>query len=444
MATFKDRLKNSWNAFLGRDPTDSVTYFTDVGPGYSYRPDRTILTRGNERSIITTIYNRIATDVSMVDIRHVRLDENKKYKEDIDSYLNNALTSNANLDQTGRALTKDLVLSLFDEGCVAVVPVLTEGNPLKSESYDIYELRVAKIIEWYPKHVKLRIYREDTGKKVEKILPKNMVAIIENPFYAIMNEPNSAFQRLRRILNQVDKTNEQNSAGKMDLIIQLPYITKSPAKQLQAEERRKKIEAQLTGSQYGIAYIDGTEKITQLNRSLENNLWQQAKDVQAEIFAQLGMSQTILDGTADEKQNLNYQNTALAPILTAITEEYQRKFLSDTAVTQGQAIRYFKDPFKLVPVDNLAEIADKFTRNEIMTKNEFRSILGMKPSDDPKADELINSNINHPDEGLLNEDEMMPEDEKSMETEDVKETDEASDDIVDEQALLDRIKKLGG
>ena len=444
MATFKDRLKNSWNAFLGRDPTDSVTYFTDVGPGYSYRPDRTILTRGNERSIITTIYNRIATDVSMVDIRHVRLDENKKYKEDIDSYLNNALTSNANLDQTGRALTKDLVLSLFDEGCVAVVPVLTEGNPLKSESYDIYELRVAKIIEWYPKHVKLRIYREDTGKKEEKILPKNMVAIIENPFYAIMNEPNSAFQRLRRILNQVDKTNEQNSAGKMDLIIQLPYITKSPAKQLQAEERRKKIEAQLTGSQYGIAYIDGTEKITQLNRSLENNLWQQAKDVQAEIFAQLGMSQTILDGTADEKQNLNYQNTALAPILTAITEEYQRKFLSDTAVTQGQAIRYFKDPFKLVPVDNLAEIADKFTRNEIMTKNEFRSILGMKPSDDPKADELINSNINHPDEGLLNEDEMMPEDEKSMETEDVKETDEASDDIVDEQALLDRIKKLGG
>ena len=444
MATFKDRLKNSWNAFLGRDPTDSVTYFTDIGPGYSYRPDRTILTRGNERSIITTIYNRIATDVSMVDIRHVRLDENKKYKEDIDSYLNNALTSNANLDQTGRALTKDLVLSLFDEGCVAVVPVLTEGNPLKSESYDIYELRVAKIIEWYPKHVKLRIYREDTGKKEEKILPKNMVAIIENPFYAIMNEPNSAFQRLRRILNQVDKTNEQNSAGKMDLIIQLPYITKSPAKQLQAEERRKKIEAQLTGSQYGIAYIDGTEKITQLNRSLENNLWQQAKDVQAEIFAQLGMSQTILDGTADEKQNLNYQNTALAPILTAITEEYQRKFLSDTAVTQGQAIRYFKDPFKLVPVDNLAEIADKFTRNEIMTKNEFRSILGMKPSDDPKADELINSNINHPDEGLLNEDEMMPEDEKSMETEDVKETDEASDDIVDEQALLDRIKKLGG
>lgn len=444
MATFKDRLKNSWNAFLGRDPTDSVTYFTDVGPGYSYRPDRTILTRGNERSIITTIYNRIATDVSMVDIRHVRLDENKKYKEDIDSYLNNALTLNANLDQTGRALTKDLVLSMFDEGCVAVVPVLTEGNPLKSESYDIYELRVAKIIEWYPKHVKLRIYREDTGKKEEKILPKNMVAIIENPFYAIMNEPNSAFQRLRRILNQVDKTNEQNSAGKMDLIIQLPYITKSPAKQLQAEERRKKIEAQLTGSQYGIAYIDGTEKITQLNRSLENNLWQQAKDVQAEIFAQLAMSQTILDGTADEKQSLNYQNTTLAPILTAITEEYQRKFLSDTAVTQGQAIRYFKDPFKLVPVDNLAEIADKFTRNEIMTKNEFRSILGMKPSDDPKADELINSNINHPDEGLPNEDEMMPEDEESMETEDVEETDETSEDTVDEQALLDRIKKLGG
>lgn len=445
MATFKDRLKNSWNAFLGRDPTDSVTYYTDVGPGYSYRPDRTILTRGNERSIITTIYNRIATDVSMIDIRHVRLDENNQYSEDINSHLNNALTKNANLDQTGRQLTKDLVLSMFDEGCVAVVPTLTTANPKYSESYDIYKLRVAKIIEWHPEHIRVKIYREDTGQKEELILPKKMVAIIENPFYAVMNEPNSAFQRLRRILNQVDKTNDQNSAGKMDLIIQLPYITKSPTRQLQAEERRKKIEAQLTGSQYGIAYIDGTEKITQLNRSIENNLWNQAKDVKEEIFAQLGLSQTLLDGTADEKTNLNYQNTAIAPILTAIVEEYQRKFLSDTAVTQGQAIRYFREPFKLVPVDNLAEIADKFTRNEIMTKNEFRAILGMKPSDDPKADELINSNINHPDEEtgeIQNEDEMMPD--ESMEENPEEEASTDGEPEMDEQALLDEIKKLGG
>ncbi len=442
MSTFKDRLKNSWNAFLGRDPTESVTYYTDIGPGYSYRPDRTILTRGNERSIITTIYNRIATDVSMVDIRHVRLNENKQYSEDMDSNLNKALTLSANLDQTGRSMTKDLVLSLFDEGCVAVVPTLTTSDPRKSEAYDIYELRVGKIIEWYPGHVKVKVYREDVGRKEEIVLPKKMVAIIENPFYAIMNEPNSAFQRLRRILNQVDKTNDQNSAGKMDLIIQLPYITKSPTKQLQAEERRKKIEAQLTGSQYGIAYIDGTEKITQLNRSVENNLWQQAKDVKEEIYSQLGLSETILNGTADEKTNLNYQNTAIAPILTAIVEEYQRKFLSDTAITQGQAIRYFREPFKLVPVDNLAEIADKFTRNEIMTKNEFRSILGMKPSDDPRADQLLNSNINHSNEEVPQQPGgEMPDEEN--EEEDINAPEE-EDNTLDEQALLDEIKKLGG
>jgi len=440
MATFKDRLKNSWNAFLGRDPTKSVTYYTDIGPGYSYRPDRTILTRGNERSIITTIYNRIATDVSMVDIRHVRLNENKQYSEDMDSNLNKALTLSANLDQTGRSMTKDLVLSLFDEGCVAVVPTLTTSDPRKSDAYDIYELRVGKIIEWYPSHVKVKVYREDVGRKEEIVLPKKMVAIIENPFYAIMNEPNSAFQRLRRILNQVDKTNDQNSAGKMDLIIQLPYVTKSPVKQIQAEERRKKIEAQLTGSQYGIAYIDGTEKITQLNRSVENNLWQQAKDVKEEIYSQLGLSETILNGTADEKTNLNYQNTAIAPILTAIVEEYQRKFLSDTAITQGQAIRYFREPFKLVPVDNLAEIADKFTRNEIMTKNEFRSILGMKPSDDPKADQLLNSNINHPDE----EAQQQPEEEMPGEENEEENMNMPEEGNIDEQALLDEIKKLGG
>ena len=404
MATFKERLKNSWNAFLGRDPTDYyTTNYMDLGPSYSNRPDRVILSRGNERSIITSIYNQIATDVSMIDIRHVRLNENKQYLEDIDSNLNTALTLNANLDQTGRDLTKDLVLSLFDEGCVAVVPVLTTANPKYTESYDIYKLRVSQIVEWYPEYIKVRVYREDTGKKEDLILPKKMVAIIENPFYAVMNEPNSLFHRLRRLLMQIDRTNEQNSAGKMDLIIQLPYITKSPTRQIQAEERRKKVEAQLTGSQYGIAYIDGSEKITQLNRSVTNNLWEQAKDLTEQIYNQFGLSPSIFNGTADEKTMLNYYNRTIDPILTSIIEEYQRKFLSDTAVTQGQAIRYFRQPFKLVPVDNLAEIADKFTRNEIMTKNEFRSLLGMKPSDDPKADQLINSNINHPDEKIQNQ-----------------------------------------
>lgn len=438
MSTFKERLKNTWNAFLGRDPT--ATYSMDIGPGFSYRPDRTTLTRGNERSIITAIYNQIAIDVSLIDIRHVRLGEDSQYSEDIDSPLNTALTLNANLDQTGRQLTKDLVLSLFDEGCVAVVPTLTDVNPRDTESFKIYELRVAKIVEWYPHDVKVRVYNEDTGQKQDLILPKKIVAIIENPFYAIMNEPNSAFQRLRRILNQVDKTNDQNSAGKMDLIIQLPYITKSQTRQIQAEERRKKLEAQLAGSQYGIGYIDGTEKITQLNRSITNNLWEQAKDLMEQIYNQLGFSQTIFDGTADEKVMLNYYNRTVVPVLSAITEEYQRKFLSDTAVTQGQAIRYFRAPFKLVPVDSLAEIADKFTRNEIMTKNEFRSILGMKPSDDPKADELRNSNINHPDE---QQQEMQPQMGEEM-PEGEQPPESGGQAPMDEQALLDEIMKLGG
>lgn len=427
MSTFRERLKNTWNAFLGRDPTEQYKQYVDLGYGYSSRPDRTILSRGNGRSIITSIYNQIATDVSMIDIRHVRLDDGKNYKEDIDSPLNQVLTRNANLDQTGRQLTKDLVLSLFDEGCVAVVPTVTDYNPKYTEGFKIYELRVGKIMEWFPKDIKVRLYNEDTGKKQNLILPKKMVAIIENPFYTIMNEPNSAFQRLRRLYNQIDKVNDQQSAGKMDLIIQLPYITKSSTRQMQAEERRRKIEAQLTGSQYGIAYIDGTEKITQLNRSITNNLWEQAQTLKEEIYNQLGFCKAIFDGTADEKTLLNYYNRTIDPVLTSIIEEYQRKFLSDTAVTQGQAIRYFRQPFKLVPVESLAEIADKFTRNEIMTKNEFRSILGMKPSSDPKADELRNSNINHPDEQMQEE---VPED-----------TEEAP---MDEAALLDEIKGLGG
>lgn len=400
MATFKDRLKNSWNAFLGRDPTEGEYYNYDVvGPGFSYRPDRSILSRGNERSIITSIYNQIATDVSLINIKHVKVDDNDQYERDVDSHLNNALTKNANLDQTGRALTKDLVLSMFDEGCVAVVPFLTTEDPNYTEGFDIYEMRVAKIVGWYPQHVKVRIYNESTGQKVDKIVSKKYTAIIENPFYAVMNEPNSTFQRLKRILNQLDRVNDMSSSSKLDLIIQLPYSTRGTARSEQAAERRKKIEAQLTGP-LGIAYIDTNEKVTQLNRPLTNNLWEQAKDLTEQVFNQLGFAQAIFDGTADEKTMLNYYNRTIDPILTSIIEEYQRKFLSDTAVTQGQRIRYFRAPFKLVPVENLAEIADKFTRNEILTKNEFRSILGMKPSEDPKADELRNSNINHPDEKI--------------------------------------------
>ena len=398
MATFKDRLKNSWSAFLGRDPTDNVGYM-EIGPGTSRRPDRTVLTRGNERSIITSIYNRIATDVSSIDIKHINTDKAEQYVSDCESYLNNALTKNANLDQTGRALTKDLALSMFDEGCVAVVPVLTEGDPNLSESFDIYELRVAKIVEWFPAHVKIRVYNEEIGREVDKIVSKKFTAIIENPFYAVMNEPNSTFQRLKRVLAQLDQVNAQNSSPKLDLIIQLPYSTRQDARRVQAESRRKRIEAQLTGPM-GIAYIDTNEKVTQLNRSLTNNLWEQAKELTEEVYNQLGLAKAIFDGTADEKVMLNYYNQTIDPIMSTITEEYQRKFLSDNAVSRGQRIKYFRAPFKLVPVDNLAEIADKFTRNEILTKNEFRSVLGMPPSSDPNADKLRNSNINHPDEKI--------------------------------------------
>lgn len=400
MSTFKDRLKNSWSAFLGRDRTDDYdTVFYDTGPGYGYRPDRTVLSRGNERSIITSIYNQIATDVSQIDIRHVKVDNEGCYVENADSYLNRALTKSANLDQTGRALIKDLVLSMFDEGCVALCPVLTEGNPNKTDSFDVYELRVGKIIEWFPEHIKVRAYNEKIGRKEDRKILKRYTAIIENPFYAIMNEPNSTFQRLKRILNQLDRVNDQNSSPKLDLIIQLPYSTRQNARKEQAEARRKTIEGQLTGP-LGIAYIDTSEKVTQLNRSLTNNLWEQSKDLTEQIYNQLGFTQAIFDGTADEKVMLNYYNRTIDPIVTAITEECERKFLSDVAISRGNAIRYFRPPFKLVPAENLAEIADKFTRNEIMTKNEFRSVLGMAPSSDPKADELRNSNINHPDEKI--------------------------------------------
>lgn len=399
MSTFKDRLKNSWSAFLGRDPT--YTYY-DTGPGYSYRPDRTVLTRGNARSIVSSIYNIIATDASAIDIKHVRVNKNGQYESDIDSHLNNALTKSANIDQTPRALIKDLVLSMFDEGVVAVVPVLTEGDPNVTESFDIYELRVAKIVEWFPKHVKVRIYNDNNGTKVDKIVSKKWTAIIENPFYIIMNEPNSTLQRLKRILLQIDQVNDKTSSSKLDLIIQLPYSTRGQARQSQAEERRKRIEGQLTGP-LGIAYIDINEKVTQLNRPIANNLWEQAKDLTEQVYNQLGLAKSIFDGTADEQTMLNYYNRTIDPIISAISEEFQRKYLSDVAITKGQAIRYFRPPFKLVPTNNLAEIADKFTRNEILSSNEFRSILGMKPADDPRADQLINSNINHPDEKIQQE-----------------------------------------
>lgn len=396
MPSIGERLRNSWNAFLGRDPTKedfSEAYYEAAYGGYSSRPDRVKLNVRNERSIVNTIYNQIAVDVSMTNINHMRVDNNNKFVEVIKSDLNNALTVSANIDQTGRALTKDLVLSMFDEGCVAVVPVVTDHNP-DDGAYKIYELRTGKIISWFPKHIRVEVYNDNTGQKQQIVVPKESTAIIENPFYSIMNEPNSTLQRLIRVLNQIDRFNENNSAGKLDLIIQLPYTIKSPARREQAEMRRKDIENQLTGSQYGIAYTDGTEKVVQLNRSLENNLWTEAKDLIEQLYNQLGFAPTIFNGTADEKTMLNYYNNTLAPILTTITEEYKRKWLTPTAITQGQTIGFIRDPFRLVPVNDLAEIADKFTRNEIMSSNEIRAVIGMRPADDPKADMLVNSNLN--------------------------------------------------
>ena len=398
MPSLGERLKNSWNAFLGRDPTHD--YYTSAYGGSGYRPDRVRLSRGTERSIVTSIYNQIAVDVSQVKIRHVRVNENDQFQEIIYSDLNNALSKSANIDQTGRALIKDLVLSMFDEGVVAVVPVVTKPSPVTNDSYKIYELRTAKILEWFPKDIRIEIYNDITGNKQQMVVGKKYTAIIENPFYSIMNEPNSTLKRLIRVLNQIDRLNEKNSAGKLDLIVQVPYPIKLKARKEQAEMRRRELEEQLTGSQYGVAYTDVTEKVVQLNRPLENNLWEQAKDLIDQLYKQLGFSPAIFDGTADETAMLNYNNRTITPIVTAITEEMERKWLTQTAITQGQAIRFFTDPFKLVPVANLADIADKFTRNEIMTSNEIRAVIGMEPFDDPKADMLINSNLNMSNEAL--------------------------------------------
>lgn len=383
------RLAHAWNAFTSRDPTQYIV----TGPGYSSRPDRPRLSRGNEKSIATSIFNRIALDVSSVSIKHCRLDKNGRYVEDIDSGLNNCLTLEANKDQTGRAFIQDAVLSMLDEGCVALVPVETTIDPKNSNSYQIDSMRTGKITEWYPDMVRVRLYNDRTGEKEEILLPKSQVAIIENPLYAVVNEYNSTMQRLIRKLSLLDVTDEQTASGKLDLIIQLPYVIKTETRREQAERRRKDIIEQLAGSQYGIAYTDGTEKITQLNRSLENNLLKQVEYLTNMVYSQLGITQSVLDGTADEKTMLNYTNRTVEPIISAIVDELKRKFLTKTARSQLQSIVYFRDPFRLVPVNDIAEIADKFTRNEIMTSNEIRQIVGMQPSKDPKADELVNSNI---------------------------------------------------
>lgn len=383
------RLAHAWNAFTSRDPTQYII----TGPGYSSRPDRPRLSRGNEKSIATSIFNRIALDVSSVSIKHCRLDKNGRYAEDIDSGLNNCLTLEANKDQTGRAFIQDAVLSMLDEGCVALVPVETTIDPKNSNSYQIDSMRTGKITEWYPDMVRVRLYNDRTGEKEEILLPKSQVAIIENPLYAVVNEYNSTMQRLIRKLSLLDVTDEQTASGKLDLIIQLPYVIKTETRREQAERRRKDIIEQLAGSQYGIAYTDGTEKITQLNRSLENNLLKQVEYLTNMVYSQLGITQSVLDGTADEKTMLNYTNRTVEPIISAIVDELKRKFLTKTARSQLQSIVYFRDPFRLVPVNDIAEIADKLTRNEIMTSNEIRQIVGMQPSKDPKADELVNSNI---------------------------------------------------
>lgn len=390
MPSLTQRLQNAWNAFRNlRDPT-----FTNYGLGSYYRPDRHRFSHSNERSIVTTIFNRIAVDCAAIDLEHVRLDEDGRYTDTIKSGLNDCLTYSANIDQTGKAFIEDIVQSMFDEGVVAVVPVDTTSNPYFTSSYDILSMRTGKVIEWYPQHVRVRLYNDRTGRQEELIMDKSAIAIIENPFFSVMNEPNSTLQRLIRKLNLLDYIDEQSSSGKLDLIIQLPYVIKSETRRQQAEARRKDIEMQLAGSKYGIAYTDGTERITQLNRSVENNIWGEIKDLTAMLYNQLGITEAILNGTADEQTMINYYNNTIVPIMSSIADEMQRKFITRTARTQGQAIRYFRNAFKLTPVSTLAELADKLTRNEIASSNEIRAIIGWKPSDDPKADKLINSNLN--------------------------------------------------
>ncbi len=393
MAKFTERLAHAWNAFMNGEQSEYHP-LNSVGASYSYRPDRPRLTRGNERSIITAIYNRIAMDVAAINIKHVRLDQNGRYVETINSGLNYIFSTEANIDQTGRELIQDIVLSMFDEGVVALVPTDTTLNPKVTGSYDILTMRTGKIIEWYPEHVRVKLYNQKTGRREDVTLPKSMVAIIQNPFYSIMNEPNSTLQRLIRKLNLLDAIDEQSGAGKLDLIIQLPYTIKTEARRKQAEDRRKDIEMQLAGTKYGIAYTDATEHVTQLNRSLDNNLMKQIEYLTSMLYGQLGLTDAIFNGSADEQAMLNYYNSTIEPILSAITNEMARKFLTKTARSQYQSVMFFRDPFKLVPVNQIADMADKFTRNEILSSNEFRAIIGFKPVDDARADELRNKNLN--------------------------------------------------
>lgn len=411
--SFGSRLMHAWNAFTNKDPTDAPGY-TGFGTGmYSnQRPYRSRFTRGNERSIVTSVYNRIALDVASINVNHVRLDKNDRFSEIIKSSLNECLTLDANVDQTGRAFIQDVVISMLDEGCVAIVPVDTTTDPTSTGSFDINSMRTGKIIEWYPRHVKINVYNDRTGEKEDVVLPKNSVAIIENPLYAVINEPNSTMQRLIRKLNLLDTIDNRTGSDKLDLIIQLPYVVKSDLQKKRAGERIDDITNQLSRSDYGIAYIDGTERVTQLNRPVENNLLKQVEYLTSMLYSQLGITQGILEGTADEQTMLNYTTRTIEPIISAITDEMKRKFLTKTARTQGQSIMFFRDPFKLVPVNNIAEIADKFTRNEIATSNEMRQAIGWKPSDDPKADELRNANISEPAQDS-NSNQLPPEQEGS-------------------------------
>lgn len=392
---FSDRLYHAWNAFLNKDPT---SYYRTVGAGYSYRPDRPRLSQGNERSIVTSIFNRIALDVASLTFQHVRLDDEGRFLEVIDSGLNECLTVEANIDQSAQAFIQDVVLSMLDEGCVAIVPIDTTIDPTKSGAFDINSMRVAEILEWYPRHVRVRVYNDQTGYKEDKIVPKSMVAIIENPLYAVVNERNSTMQRLIRKLNLLDVIDEQSGSGKLDLIIQLPYTIKTDARRQQAEQRRKDIEQQLSGSKYGIAYTDGTEHITQLNRAVENNLMSQIEYLTSMVYAQLGMTTGVLDGSANESTMTNYYTRTVEVIASVIVDEMIRTFLTKTARSQKQSIMFFRDPFRLIPMSEFAEIADKLTRNEIATSNEVRQEIGWKPSKDPAADELRNKNLNPADQ----------------------------------------------
>lgn len=433
--SFGSRLKHAWNAFTGNVQMN----YRDLGMSYSYRADRPRMSRGNERSIVTSVYNRIALDVAALNVQHVRLDENGRFLSVIDDGLNNCLTLEANVDQTARSFVQDVVISMFDEGSVAIVPVDTTTDPNVSGSYDIQSLRVGQILYWYPQHIRARVYNEQTGRKEDIVVPKSAVAIIENPLYAVINEPNSTMQRLIRKLNLLDVIDEQSGSGKLDLIIQLPYVIKTEARRQQAENRRKDIENQLSGSKYGIAYTDGTEHITQLNRSVNNNLMSQIEYLTSMLYSQLGITQSILDGTADEKTMLNYNNRTIEPIISTIVDEMKRKFLTKTARSQRQSISFFSDPFKLVPVNDIAEIADKFTRNEIMTSNEIRQIIGMKPSNDPKADELRNKNLNSLSEEnqslILDEEDAYSEEQMTQE-----DYDAAINDLDDLDAQLDELE----